>query len=85
MNSKPIRVVIRQPLHGLIQHWAELLGVDDFGEVVNFLLLDLKRTGYQPTNTTTNTKSEVTSLSKKASNEDSEISELAGIFGDGTF
>lgn len=76
MSHKPIRVVIRQPLHNLIKDWAELLGVDDFGEVVNFLLLDMKRAGYQPTNT----KSETPSPQNQTSDEAAEISDLAGLF-----
>ncbi len=79
MNTKPIRVVIRQPLHGLIQHWAEILGLSDYGEVVNFLLLDLKRSGYQP-----GTAEKVEGMHhlqpKQGSSESSDISDLAGLF-----
>ena len=79
MAKESIRIVIRQPLHKLIKEWADVLGVDDFGEVVNFLLLDLKRTGYlpntQPTKFTTSTAKQDT---KPDVHDDA--SEIAGLF-----
>lgn len=36
-----IRVVIRKSLHSFLQSKASQLGIDDFGEVVNYLLLQI--------------------------------------------
>ncbi|RUS93112.1 hypothetical protein DSM106972_097440 [Dulcicalothrix desertica PCC 7102] len=79
MAKESIRIVIRQPLHKLIKEWADVLGVDDFGEVVNFLLLDLKRTGYLPNSqSTVNTTSHQKQDIKPDTYDDA--SELAGLF-----
>jgi hypothetical protein len=76
MSKQTMRVVIRQPLHRLIQEWAETLGIDDVGEVVNFLLLDLKRNGHLPASPSANNHS------PQESENDSniEVNELAGLF-----
>ncbi|BAZ71330.1 hypothetical protein NIES4106_61270 (plasmid) [Fischerella sp. NIES-4106] len=36
-----VRIVIRKPLHGFLEEKASALGVEDLGEVVNYLLLQL--------------------------------------------
>jgi hypothetical protein len=79
MPKESIRVVIRQPLHGLIKEWAEVLGVDDFGEVVNFLLMDLKRTGYLPNSQSTVNIAPTSKQDNKPKLAD-DINELAGLF-----
>jgi hypothetical protein len=76
MSQKSIRVVIRQPLHGLVIEWSKKLGIDDLGEVVNFLLLDLQRSGHKPT--TVNDVVPVTT--GQLSYNSPEIDDLAGLF-----
>lgn len=44
-----IRIVIRKSLHSFLQFKASQLGIDDFGEVVNYLLLQLLDSSVQPT------------------------------------
>jgi hypothetical protein len=77
MSKQTMRVVIRQPLHGLIQEWSKTLGIDDVGEIVNFLLLDLKRNGHLPS-----ALSVSHNLQESESTTDSsiEVNELAGLF-----
>jgi hypothetical protein len=84
MSKETIRVVIRQPLHGLIKEWADVLGVSDFGEVVNYLLLDLKRGGHLLTPQSTPNSPTInpqhlheTTTTKTISNADDDI---AGLF-----
>jgi excinuclease UvrABC nuclease subunit len=43
-----IRVVIRRALHPFLYEWAQSLGTDDLGEVVNYLLLSIKRNETSP-------------------------------------
>lgn len=44
-----IRIVIRKSLHSFLQFKASQLGIDDFGEVVNYLLLQIIDSSVQPT------------------------------------
>ncbi|MBD2247918.1 hypothetical protein [Nostoc sp. FACHB-888] len=59
MNSnESIRVVIRKPYHPLLKKLAQQMNLDDYGEVINFLLLEFQRNGYnfqteQPTDSQT--------------------------------
>ncbi|MHC5771560.1 MAG: hypothetical protein ACYTXI_39620 [Nostoc sp.] len=47
MNSnESIRVVIRKPYHPLLKKLAQQMSLDDYGEVINFLLLEFQRNGY---------------------------------------
>ena len=47
MNSnESIRVVIRKPYHPLLKKLAQQMNLDDYGEVINFLLLEFQRNGY---------------------------------------
>lgn len=42
-----IRVVIRKPLHLFLTAKAKKMGVDDMGEVVNYLLLQMMEHGQE--------------------------------------
>lgn len=47
MNSnESIRVVIRKPYYPLLKKLAQQMNLDDYGEVINFLLLEFQRNGY---------------------------------------
>jgi len=45
-KSETIRVVIRQPLHPLLKKLARQMNTDDYGEVVNYLLIELQKINY---------------------------------------
>ncbi|WP_066376131.1 hypothetical protein [Anabaena sp. CA = ATCC 33047] len=46
MSNESIRVVIRKPYHPLLKKLARQMNVDDYGEVINFLLLEFQRQDY---------------------------------------
>lgn len=46
MSNESIRVVIRKPYHPLLKKLAIQMNVDDYGEVINFLLLEFQRVDY---------------------------------------
>jgi hypothetical protein len=80
MSKDTIRVVIRQPLHPLLREWSKLLGIDDFGEIVNYLLLDLKRSGHLPNSQAISVVSIKPQEINPTNNSIHEVNELAGLF-----
>lgn len=45
MSNESIRVVIRKPFHPMLKQLSEQLNIDDYGELVNYILLEFQRRG----------------------------------------
>ncbi|RCJ37981.1 hypothetical protein A6770_39915 [Nostoc minutum NIES-26] len=58
MSNESIRVVIRKPYHPLLKKLALQMNVDDYGEVINFLLLEFQRQDYNFTQSSQPQKTE---------------------------
>lgn len=62
MSNESIRVVIRKPYHPLLKKLAKQMNVDDYGEVINFLLLEFQRADYNFTQSSSQSQKPSTDL-----------------------